>query len=85
MWANFYLILLFLNVSKQTPHISRVHISNCKRYLNLKSLAYYSQYEDEDVGRFLYLHWFTFNMEKRIITPFHALILRFVEKKINLH
>ena len=26
-WANFYLILLFLNVCKQTFHISHVHIS----------------------------------------------------------
>ena len=27
MKANFYLILLFVNVSKQTFHISHVHIS----------------------------------------------------------
>ena len=39
--ANFYLIQLFLNVCKQTFHISRALISKSKGRFNMKSSTYY--------------------------------------------
>ena len=40
-WANFYFILLFLNICQQILHVSRAHISKRKMCFNVKSSIYY--------------------------------------------
>ena len=62
--ANFQHILLFPNVCKQAFHISHVRISQKLKGEIFKILF---SYEDEDIGRFSYLHQSTFKEITRLI------------------